>query len=714
MHLQRISLFVLAWPLVGILPAMAADAPATEAEYKAAIEKLMPGMAADKIPDREGPQQALEKLCHEAAAPGREAQRTALCKTLISFAGPDAAKPARIWLLRKIETIGQAEVVADLTGLLSDADKDVRETARRALANNPSQQAAEALRVEAGKAGDAAWRVACINALGWRKDAGSVAVLGKLAAEQDEAIVRAALAALGDVGDSPALKALKEIGPNVPATARATFQDAWLRAVEKLAGEMGPDSIVAGFKDWLAPAQPEHIRIAALTGMARAGAAGAGDILVQHAKGDDAHLRLIAARLLQSMDKPATPLIVDALEGASPESAALLLDVLGERGDTAALKTITLHATHPDKEVRTAAITAIGKLGNESSVDLLLKAAAEGDGDQRDAARTALSVLRGNKVDEVVLKSLAAGQGKLLLESLQAVWGRRIAAAKPTLVKLAVSPEEPVRVAVLNAYERLADETDLPVVVAMLAKATSDAERQAGEQTILSASRRAGDAEACTELLVKALDGADARGQVTLVKALTRLGTPGALSAIRKASRSGAPPVQSAAQAALRDWKAVRVTQWRYAGPFRQDGKGAQELFDIAFEPEKEQTGGSFKPLRNATRDDGILDLSRIPGVTDNCCAYVRATIQSATEQAAILSLGSDDGIKVWLNGEQVHAKNALRPTKCDEEQAEIKFKAGANTLLIKVTQGGADFSLCASIKAPDGGPPEGLTFESR
>jgi len=50
------------------------------------------------------------------------------------------AKPARIWLLRKVETIGRDEVVAGLAGRLHDSDADVRETARRALRQQPVAQ----------------------------------------------------------------------------------------------------------------------------------------------------------------------------------------------------------------------------------------------------------------------------------------------------------------------------------------------------------------------------------------------------------------------------------------------------------------------------------------------------------------------------------------------------------------------------------------------
>ncbi|MEP0844275.1 MAG: HEAT repeat domain-containing protein, partial [Phycisphaerae bacterium] len=408
-------------------------------------------------------------------------------------------------------------------------------------------------------------------------------------------------------------------------------------------------------------------------------------------------------------------MIVDALKDASPATVAVLLDVLGERGDRSAARTVAGYADNADADVRLAAVEALGKIGGEAEVELLIGRAVAADGAEREAARKSLSTLRGDKVDGVILKALDSADGARRRELIQAVWGRRIAAAKPKLLALAGSSEEADRIAVMNALERLADQNDLPKVVEMLSKATSDAERQAGEQTILSVCRRAGDGEAATGPVVAAMAKSEPRGQVVLLKALGRLQTPGALAAVRKAMQSDDAQVKAAAAAALKEFKPLRVTRWQFAGPFREEGKGPQELFDVAFAPEKEPGGAGFRPLPpRATRDDGVIDLARMPGATSNCCAYLRVTVESVQKQDVILSVGSDDGIKIWLNGQVVHASNVTRGLECDKEQARVTLNEGANVLLVKVTQGGAEWSLCLGVKSPDGGPPEGVRFEAR
>ena len=68
--------------------------------------------------------------------------------------------------------------------------------------------------------------------------------------------------------------------------------------------------------------------------------------------------------------------------------------------------------------------------------------------------------------------------------------------------------------------------------------------------------------------------------------------------------------------------------------------------------------------------------------------------MRSKTDQDVVLTFGSDDGIKVWLNGAVVNAKNVTRGFNVDEDQVPAKLKKGWNTLLVKVTQGAGDVKL--------------------
>ncbi len=110
----------------------------------------------------------------------------------------------------------------------------------------------------------------------------------------------------------------------------------------------------------------------------------------------------------------------------------------------------------------------------------------------------------------------------------------------------------------------------------------------------------------------------------------------------------------------------------------------------------------------------GQFALGDFPTPPSNVCGYVRTAVWSENEQSALLTLGSDAGVKVWLNGQVVHAANLSRGITCGEDKAAVTLKAGWNTLLLKITQGGGGCGFCCSVLAPDGSPLPTLKFEPR
>ncbi|HEY9046198.1 MAG TPA: hypothetical protein VIN08_09895, partial [Ohtaekwangia sp.] len=59
-----------------------------------------------------------------------------------------------------------------------------------------------------------------------------------------------------------------------------------------------------------------------------------------------------------------------------------------------------------------------------------------------------------------------------------------------------------------------------------------------------------------------------------------------------------------------------------------------------------------WKPYTSAT---DILDLDAIYTKADYAAAYALAEIKTDSAVTAYLGLGSDDGVKVWLNGKLIH-----------------------------------------------------------
>ena len=82
----------------------------------------------------------------------------------------------------------------------------------------------------------------------------------------------------------------------------------------------------------------------------------------------------------------------------------------------------------------------------------------------------------------------------------------------------------------------------------------------------------------------------------------------------------------------------------------------------------------------------------------EHVVAYAYTTINRSQAGNMWLSLGSDDGVAVWLNGKLVHRNLVGRAVSPDADQVEVFMNAGENHLLVKVEQGTGDWGLCLRI----------------
>ena len=88
-------------------------------------------------------------------------------------------------------------------------------------------------------------------------------------------------------------------------------------------------------------------------------------------------------------------------------------------------------------------------------------------------------------------------------------------------------------------------------------------------------------------------------------------------------------------------------------------------------------------------------------GEIDDHSSYALITIESASDQNEVMmDVGSDDAIKVWLNGEVVHELDVNRPAWGFWEGFPVNLKAGDNRLLVKVSEGGRGWAMFAGIQA--------------
>jgi hypothetical protein len=136
------------------------------------------------------------------------------------------------------------------------------------------------------------------------------------------------------------------------------------------------------------------------------------------------------------------------------------------------------------------------------------------------------------------------------------------------------------------------------------------------------------------------------------------------------------------------------LTSWHAIGPF--DNRG-QKGFDLSNPPESKidvdasyegQLGEvRWKPIASNS-DYGIVDVGKTFDNWKGSATYLVTTFDSPKAQNVELRLGTQNAWKLWLNGEYLFGREEYnRGMIMDQYRVPAKFKAGENTILIKLLQ---------------------------
>ncbi len=80
---------------------------------------------------------------------------------------------------------------------------------------------------------------------------------------------------------------------------------------------------------------------------------------------------------------------------------------------------------------------------------------------------------------------------------------------------------------------------------------------------------------------------------------------------------------------------------------------------------------------------------------------YAWVEFESPVETDAWLGLGSDDGIKIWLNGDLVHDKWFWRASRVDDDVVPLHLRKGANRILIKSRNASDEWNFPCRLRLP-------------
>ncbi len=177
------------------------------------------------------------------------------------------------------------------------------------------------------------------------------------------------------------------------------------------------------------------------------------------------------------------------------------------------------------------------------------------------------------------------------------------------------------------------------------------------------------------------------------------------------------PDVQKRAQEVLNevDKYEDHIKQWVAIGPFVDERiTSGRESYTTVFEPEKPDAKGlAWKPL---TQGIGSWDinLEATYGSLDHCTAYVRTMVWSPLDQEVQVEAGSDDALRIWVNGELIFNEYGERGAAPRQTVVPAKLRQGWNELKLKVVDHEGGWVFGCRIRQPNGGKLQGLKYEAR
>ena len=131
---------------------------------------------------------------------------------------------------------------------------------------------------------------------------------------------------------------------------------------------------------------------------------------------------------------------------------------------------------------------------------------------------------------------------------------------------------------------------------------------------------------------------------------------------------------------------------WYIAGPFFGEPAAA---YDMTYGPEKSAQFDRRARFKLKDQEDGwryapgVVEASPVGLAASVGAEYVARQIYSPTARKLDLSLGSDDGLQVYLNGKLVHEARTARAVAPDQERISIDLVPGENFLVCKVVNTG-------------------------
>ena len=630
-------------------------------------------LCADRMLEQ-GDAKGAEGIYGEMFAPSEPARiRVAALQGLVAARGE-----AGVALVVEVLTGDDAVLQGVATGLVR---KTPGEAATKAFAKQLPKLAPEG-------------QVRLVSALADRGDKAALSAVAKAAESKDDAVRMAGLAALAKLGDASCVKLLAQTAANTTGRERDTAR----KSLYALQGEDVDAAILENMVKAKADIATELIRSTVERNLTAAVPQ-----LMDAVRAKDEDVQVAALRALGELAQPdSMPALVNELvrakgdaTRAEAEKAVVAVGRKVEDANQRAGATLDALNAADGVQVRCSLLKVLGELGDPAALEAIRAAGKDADdADVQDAAIRALAQWPDVAVLDDVLAITKSTDNQT----------HKVLALRGYVRLLALPSDRPGAETIAKyeeALELAARADEKKAVLAGLANVNEPGALKLAEPFLADEQLQAEAIAACLKV-GKAICGA----------------YPGEVEAVINKVLEIAKDDEVKKQAkeiidAIHRFEGY-VTAWQVSGPYTQEGKDGSALFDIAFPPEDpnaKDVTWQVMPANTYPDKPWLMGLDKFVGGS-NRAAYLRTTVVSPKAQDALAELGSDDGVKVWLNGELVHANNASRGCNPGEDKFNVKLKEGENALMLKVTQGGSQWAACIRLRTPDGGELENVKAE--
>jgi HEAT repeat protein len=504
---------------------------------QASLKQILPKLADQDIEVRTKAGLDLLATCSQAARPNAEEERIALSKSLCEALQPDSDPRIAVAILENLERIGGAESVTTLAQWLNYSDENIADFARRALVNNPSPQAGQALmtQLKNRKARSAHQTAGLIYGLGERKEAQAVELIIPYLSNQQLEIYMSAIKALSYIGNADAVRGLAKQQAKESGERRIAIDNAMLAI-----------SHPQVFQMLYAKGQPESVRLPALLGIARLGGIEEAEAALKN--GSAPYQNAVIEAAMQSGNDKLYALVAQHLPKLNTDSQLRALAAIAESNNPKLAAAVEDMLQADNKEVQKAAAAALAHIGTLQSAAALIASGTP-------EACKALGQLNVEGIDSR-LEKIAAGNGEpstraFVIEAL-AFRGRE------DLIKnyfaYAKEPQKEVAQAGMAAIALHGKISHMKDLTELLIQYENSPLGRDALKAIVNILRNTISPDEAVEILISHMDTASPKAQGLILQALAQSGTQAALAPLINAVHSKNEALQRTAVQQLGNW----------------------------------------------------------------------------------------------------------------------------------------------------------------